>query len=375
MVAHGLYSPESRILLRVLSAGPQPPAADWLERRLAAALGGREALGLAAKATREVTTGYREVNSEGDGLPGVVVDRFGDWRVVQITTAPMAARRHAILAWLSARAPVPGGQILLMAQSAAAREGFVPGLEIHARDGTSNGPPALEWLEHGLTFTAPFRAPSGQGEAEPSAAPAMQKTGAYHDQRDNRRRFAELVAARSIDAPRVLDLGCHVGGFAVAMAAACPRAQIVAVDQSATALDHLRHNAAANHVADQIQAVAADMFGDLAQLDGPTVGGPFHAAIFDPPKIASSRRDLPRAIKAMARTLSRVLPRLADAGVIGVCSCSHHLGWDELERAVLDAAGSTSMARVARWGAGPDHPIAPGHDEGQYLRVAVYQRR
>lgn len=385
VLAHGLYSPDSRIVLRVLSAGPQPPAPDWLERRLAAAFAGREGLGLGlgrlglglgSGPARDVTTGFREVNSEGDGLPGVVVDRFGDWRVVQITTAPMAARRRAILAWLSECAPLPGGQILLMAKSAAEREGFEPALEIHAHDATSEGPSMLEWLEHGLTFTAPFRSASAQ--AGHAGAPATQKTGAYHDQRDNRRRFAELVAARPIDEPRVLDLGCHVGGFSIAIAAACPGARVVAVDQSAIVLDHLRRNAAANQVGARIEAVAADMFGDLAQLDAPALAGPFHAVVFDPPKIASSRRDLPRAVKAMARTLSRVLPRLAPAGIVAMCSCSHHLGWDELERALLDAARSTGiagMARIARWGAGFDHPIAPGHDEGQYLRVALYQRR
>jgi 23S rRNA (cytosine1962-C5)-methyltransferase len=371
VLAHGLYSPDSRIVLRVLCAGPQPPASDWLERRLAAALAGREALGLGpglGPGLGLATTGFREVNSEGDGLPGLVVDRFGDWRVVQITTAPIAARRHVIMAWLSEHAPLPGGQILLMAQAAAEREGFEPGLEIHARDGTNQAPSMLEWLEHDLRFTAPLRS----SEAQPGA-PAMQKTGAYHDQRDNRRRFAELVAARPTDNPRVLDLGCHVGGFAIAIATACQRARVVAVDQSAIVLDHLRRNAVANAVAERIETIPADMFGDLTQLTGP-----FDAVIFDPPKIASSRRHLPRALEAMTRTLSRVLPRLTEAGVVAVCSCSHHLGWDELERAVLDAAGSAGMpgmARIARWGAGFDHPIAPGHDEGQYLRVAVYQRR
>jgi 23S rRNA (cytosine1962-C5)-methyltransferase len=360
VLAHGLYSPESQILLRVLSAGPQPPAHDWLERRLTAALAGRVGLGLGSG----VTTGFREVNSEGDGLPGLVVDRFGDWRVVQITTAPIAARRHAILAWLGERAPLRGGEILLMSESAAAREGFAAGTEVHPRELASEGPRELEWVEHAVPFTAPFRLPGADG-------PAMQKTGAYHDQRDNRRRFAELVAARGIDAPRVLDLGCHVGGFAIA--AARLGARVVAVDQSAAVLDCLRRNAAANHVGERIEAVKADMFGDL--VGAPALVGPFHAVIFDPPKIASSRRDLPRAIKAMARTLARVLPRLADAGVVAVCSCSHHLGWDELERTVLDAAGSVGVTRIARWGAGVDHPIAPGHDEGEYLRVAVYQRR
>jgi 23S rRNA (cytosine1962-C5)-methyltransferase len=276
------------------------------------------------------------------------------------------------MGWLGERAPLRGGEILLMSESAAGREGFEAGIEVHPRDPASEGPSVLEWLEHGMRFAAPFRSPGSQG-------PAMQKTGAYHDQRDNRRRFAALVAARGIDEPRVLDLGCHVGGFAIASARL--GARVVAVDQSVAVLDHLRRNAAANQVSERVETVAADMFGELDLLAMPALAGPFHAVIFDPPKIASSRRDLPRAIKAMARTLSRVLPRLAEAGVVAVCSCSHHLGWDELERSVLDASNSAGMAgmagitRIAQWGAGFDHPIAPGHDEGQYLRVAVYQRR
>ncbi|PRQ03523.1 Ribosomal RNA large subunit methyltransferase I [Enhygromyxa salina] len=360
VLGFGLYSPDSGIVLRLLCGGQQPPPPDWLERGLAAALAGRAALGLGAE-----TTGFREVNSEGDGLPGLVVDRFGDWRVVQITTAPIAARRPEICAWLAEHAPLAGGQIVVMGEAAAELEGFAPGLEVHARDGTDRGPAQLEWLEHGRPFVAP--------------APPAQKTGAYHDQRDNRSRFAALVAARGAREapPRVLDLGCHVGGFSIA--AARRGATVVAVDQSARALEFAARNAAANAVSAQVETVAADMFGDLA---APALAGPFDAVIFDPPKVARSRRDLGRALEALTRTLSRLLPRVADDGLVALCSCSHHLGWDELDRAVLDAcgravrtAGPGRVVRLDRWGAGPDHPISPGHREGEYLRVAVYQRR
>jgi 23S rRNA (cytosine1962-C5)-methyltransferase len=345
VLGHGLYSPDSNIVLRLLSTGERAPTPDWLARRLAAALAGREALGLAR------TTGLREVNSEGDGLPGLVVDRFGDWRVLQITTAPMAVRRNEISSWLREHAPLPGGQILMMPESAAEREGFEPGVELLPADPSRPAPTQLEWLEHGRLFSAP--------------APPAQKTGAYHDQRDNRSRFARLCSRA-----RVLDLGCHVGGFSIA--AAQRGASVLAVDQSSTALEHVRRNALANGVSERIETLAADMFGEL---DHPALAGPFDAIIVDPPKIATSRRDLPRAERALVRTLARLLPRVRESGFLGACSCSHHLGWEQLDRVALEAAGSMAIVRLARWGAGLDHPIAPGHEQGEYLRVAVYQRR
>lgn len=345
-------------MLRLLSTSDRAPGSDWLPRRLAAALAGRAALGLGGEGSLR-TTGMREVNSEGDNLPGLVVDRFGDWRVVQITTAPMAVRRHEIARWLREHAPLQGGEILLMPESAAEREGFEPGVELLPVDPSGGAPSQLEWLEHGRTFFAP--------------APPAQKTGAYHDQRDNRSRFAELcsrIPKPDGAAVRVLDLGCHVGGFAIA--AAQQGAEVVAVDQSTTALEYLRRNAIANAVSDRIESVAADMFGEL---DLPALAGPFDAMIVDPPKIVTGRRDLPRAERAMARTLGRLLPRLRDSGLLGVCSCSHHLGWEQLDRVALEAANGIPLVRLVRWGAGLDHPIAPGHDQGEYLRVVVYQRR
>ncbi len=341
-VGFGLYSPDSGIVVRILSFAAAPPA-DWLERRLAAALAARAALGLGGDSP---TTGYREINSEGDGLPGLVVDRFGADRVVQITTAPIAARREPILAALAALAPVPGATIVLAPEAAAAREGFAPGVEIHGE-----APAELAWREHGRRFTAP--------------APPAQKTGAYHDQRDNRERFAALLRGRG----PMLDLGAHVGGFA--LAAAARGAPVVAVDQSAAVLERVRQNAAANALADRVETVAADMF---APLDDPRLAGPFAGIVFDPPKIASSRRDLGRALAAMTRTLAQLQARVAAQGLLAVCSCSHHLGLAELDQAMLDAGGELGWTRVASWGAGPDHPVRPGHAEGEYLRVRVYLR-
>lgn len=367
VLGHGLYSPESAIVLRMIRWGERAPEPRWLEARVEAALLARRRLGLGVGGQ---TTGYREVNSEGDGLPGLVVDRFGAWRVLQVTTAPMAARIDSILAALGGAAQGLDGCIVLGPRSAAEREGF-PAFErvLDASGGPGDAPEALRWLEHGQVVTAP--------------APPAQKTGAYHDQRDNRRAFASLVA--ELPAPHlgteqgtepgaILDLGCHVGGFAIAAARASTR-RVVAVDQSAAVLEYVVRNAAANGLEPgRVSSVRADMFGSL---DAPELAGPFSAIVFDPPKIASSRRDLGRATGAMARTSATLLRRLEPGGVLALCSCSHHLGVAELDRAMLEAGERSGRpcSRVAVWGPGPDHPVWPCHVEGEYLRVAVYQRR
>ena len=352
VLGHGLYSPDSGISLRLLSTEERAPEPDWLSRRLSAALDARARLGLSAHDGSAATTGYREVNSEGDGLPGLVVDRFGSCRVVQITTAPMAVRVEEILSALTTltTSSAPETTVVLASNAAAEREGF--SLEARVIGPT---PEHLRWREHGLELRAP--------------APPAQKTGAYHDQRDNRRRFASLIP----EGATVLDLGCHIGGFALA-AARAGAARVIAVDQSREVLEHVRANAAANGLAERITTVAADMFGTL---DQPELAGPFAAIVFDPPKIAATRRDVGRAVGAMTRTLSQLLPRLTPAGVLAACSCSHHLGVSELDRALLEAATRSGRrcTRIAVWGPGSDHPVQPGHIEGEYLRVAVHQLR
>ena len=338
-IGWALLSPESEISARLIARGAAEPPATWLEDRLAAALAARAALDL----TDPLTTGVREVNSEGDGLPGLVVDRYGDDRVVQITTAPIAARQAAIVAWLRPR--TAGDLFVITPEAAAQREGFAPAPLLPA------GRDHLDFLEHGL----PFRVP----------APPSQKTGAYFDQRDNRRRIAALAAAHG---GPLLDLGCHVGGFAIHAARAGVRA--VGLDQSRRALDLARANAERCGVAERVDWVEADLFGPL---EDPRLAGPFGAIVVDPPRIASAARDLPRATRALAACLAAVAPRLAPAGHLVVCSCSHHLGRDHLDAAVLALPGR--WARTLSLGPGPDHPVAPGHAEGEYLRVNVYQRR
>jgi 23S rRNA (cytosine1962-C5)-methyltransferase len=337
-LAWGLVSPVSTITVRVLGWGAEPPPDDWLDRRLAAAFAAREAYAF----ERAGTTGYRLVNSEGDGLPGLVIDRYGDDLVVQLGTSPMAAREPEVLAWLRARGH--DGIHVTVPEGAARAEG----IEASAKDGAGG---VLSFLEHHLRYEV--------------AGPPAQKTGAYFDQRANRRTIAQLAKRHG---GALLDLGCHAGGFAL-----CARkagVEVVALDRSRTVLAHARENEAANGLGG-ITWIEADMF---EPLDHPALQGPFGTIVVDPPKIASKKQDVERAQAALARIVHELAPRLLPGGHLALCSCSHHLDRDDLDRVLVDDA-RRGWTRVLALGAGVDHPVAPGHREGEYLRVNVYQRR
>lgn len=336
----GLISAVSNITVRVLSFGPEPPPDDWLTLRLDASVQARRAYGF----DRQGTTGYREVNSEGDGLPGLVVDRYEDDLVIQLTTAPMVARQDAIVAWLRER--TEGRIHVVRPEHAAAREGFDPEHPTE-RDGG-----VLAFSEHGVRFEVP--------------APPAQKTGAYFDQRDNRQIVARLARRHG---GRLLDLGCHVGGFA--LHARRLGVEAVGVDRSDAALHYAAHNAELNGFAD-LTWVKADLFGGF---EHPALQGRFGTIVVDPPKIASKKGDVDRAYGAMER-MSRRAAALLDpgGGHLVLCSCSHHFGREQLDRVAL-ALGPQQFVRVHVLGAAFDHPVAPCHREGEYLRVNVYQPR
>ena len=335
----GLYSPDSEITIRMLHRGAAPLEANWLERRVHAAIQRRATLMPGG------TTGYREINAEGDGLPGLTVDRYGTHRVVQITTAPMFVRRDEIARALDTIDPRP--TTWLVPATASKREAIPTICE---------GPSveALHYRELGLEL-----------ETDP---PPAQKTGAYHDQRENRARVAEIAQRHG---GRLLDLGCHIGGFS--LHAAARGVSCVAVDQSEAALTRVASNAAKNNLG-SIVPVRADIF---RPLEHPELQGTFGAIVFDPPKMASAARDVNRALDAMERTLSQLIPRLDPGGTLIVCSCSHHLDITAIDRAIARTSVRIAepMLRIERRGPGLDHPCCPFHPEGGYLSVGLYTRR
>lgn len=333
-VGWGLVSPVSSITVRLLSFDEARPSEDWLSVRLATAFAARDALGFLAAGT----SGFRCVNSEGDGIPGLVIDRYGDALVVQLTTAPIAAREAEIGAWLDPQWP---GPIHYVVPDAAAK---FEGLGASVRDPEGG---VLSFSEHGLRFD--------------TDAPPSQKTGAYFDQRANRALVASLAAAHG---GPLLDIGCHVGGFA--LHAARRGIAAVGLDRSKGVLNHARRNAAENGL--QATFIEGDMF--VKQTD-PALAGPFGTIVFDPPKLASKKDDVDAALGTLARVVSGLAARLASGGHLVVCSCSHHIGRDQLDRAMSRLA--TRFTRTHALGAGPDHPVALGHREGEYLRVNIYR--
>jgi 23S rRNA (cytosine1962-C5)-methyltransferase len=338
----GLLGPDAAILVRMVS-WDEPPEEDWVERRLCAAIEARRAY----RFEEHGSTAHREVNSEGDGLPGLVLDRYGDDRVLSLGTAAMWARRDAIVACLTGS--TRGRLLVHVSETAARLEGFRPPAAA-AVQGPAERP--LRFREHGLVLEAPAAGP--------------QKTGAFLDQRDNHQIVAGLAAAHG---GPLCELGCHVGGFALHARAA--GLETLGVDQSERALSYARRNEAENGLSGAVW-VAGDMFGPL---DDPRLRGPFGTVVLDPPRILGARQGLGRALARLRRTVSLLLPRIASGGHMVLAACTQRISGDHLDALVADVSPAGSFRRVLALGPGPDHPVLPGHIEGDYLKVRVYQRR
>jgi len=215
-IGWGLYSEASSIAVRVIAWSSDPPPTDWLQTRIERAVRARTCLGFGGP----LADGYRVINSEGDGLPGLVVDRYGEDAVIQVTTAPMLARRADIVDCVRAQLPVTRVHVLVP-ESAAKHEGITPDVAIEGSPG------ALTFHEGGLRFMV-----------DP---PPTHKTGAYFDQRDNRRRFADLVKGK-----RVLDICAAPGGKTMQLASA--GWSVTSVDSSESRLARLRENLERTHL-------------------------------------------------------------------------------------------------------------------------------
>lgn len=337
LIGRGLYNPRSQIPVRLLTRRDEPVDAGFFRARLAAARALRARLGLPGART----TAYRLVNSEGDDLPGVVIDVYGDAAVVQLTTLGMALRRAMLFDALEAELG-PKTIFEVAAQSYAELEGFSATSRV-AR-GVSRA--SVPCLEDGV-----------QLEVEPLVG---QKTGMFLDQRDNRIRVGALAGPGQ----RVLDCYAYAGGFSI-QAARAGAAEVTAVDSSARAVSRIESHAAANGV--KVHAVESDVFRFL-ETATPRA---YDLVVIDPPKFARARKDLDAARKGYERLNGLALNALAPGGVLVTCSCSQNVDAVEFERIV--AAGSKLAGRPVRIfearGAATDHPLPAGFTEGQYLKV------
>lgn len=321
-VGVGFYNPRSELAVRLLRS-------EDIEKTI------REAVEFREKTLRlpEVTDTYRVCHAEGDGLPGLIVDRYGPVHAIEL---------HALgfFKLLDRVAPLFGQVVSRAPEEVQRLEGF--------RMAPSPAPEGVVATENGVRYRIDF----ARGH----------KTGFFCDQRDNRKCLAELAVGRS-----VLDLCCYTGGFALS-AARAGAARVTAVDLDEEALETARQNARLNRV--KVEFLHADLFNYLRQMREP-----FDVIILDPPKLAPTRDDLSKAKKTYFDMNYLAIKALPAGGVLVSCSCSGLVSEEDflgiLRGAAREAGRRLQFFRVA--GAGADHPVSSSYPEGRYLK-AVFSK-
>jgi 23S rRNA (cytosine1962-C5)-methyltransferase len=288
---------------------------------------------------------YRLVHAEGDGLPGLAIDRFDDLCSVQVTTAGMEKLTPDLLAALD---DVLAPQTVVLRNDAPARS--LEGLDLYVRAAKGAMPDRISLIENGVRYFADI----GAG----------QKTGWYFDQRDNHAFMAKLAKGRT-----VLDAYCYAGGFGIAAATSGAKA-VTAIDSSQAALALAQEAAAANSV--KAQFVKADVFEELERLAA--ANERFDIVIADPPPFVKSRKDLEPGAKAYRKLARLTAAVVAPNGFLFLASCSHNIAPDRfaLECAIGISRAGRRGALIHQAGAGPDHPVHPMLPETAYLKALVY---
>jgi 23S rRNA (cytosine1962-C5)-methyltransferase len=336
-VGRGFWNGHARIALRLLSNDETETIdADWIARRIDHAVTLRREL----LQIDHVSDAWRVVHSEGDGLSGLIVDRYADILVIEYFAAGMWRFREAIHAALLTH--FPGARLYWFAESHVQKQE-----SFDCRSG--DVPEAVQVHEHKLRFHA---AP-GSGH----------KTGFFADQRDNRRRFAELARGK-----RVLDLCCNAGGFAVhAMAAGALSA--TGVDLDAGILEVARANAAANNVT--VNFEQADIFDWVRAAVAR--GEQYDAVILDPAKLTRDRSKVFDALKKYFAMNRMAMDAIAPGGILLTCSCTGLVSeadfLEMLRRVALNAGREIQVLEVR--GAGADHPFRTDVPEGRYLKAVI----
>jgi 23S rRNA (cytosine1962-C5)-methyltransferase len=343
-VARGLWNPASRIRVRLYAFNAAMPLDEPLfRRRLESAVKLRAALGL-----DDPAGGCRLVNSEGDDLSGLIVDRYGGWLAVQVTALALVRRLDMLADTLADLVPTRGILLRGAERGLAKLEGLhLPDRLL--RGAAPDGPVFV--VEHGLTF--------GVDLAE------GQKTGFYLDQRDNRQ-----AAARQARGRRVLDMFCYAGGFGIAAAVAGGARSVLAVDSSAKATALARANADLNGAAN-LTVETADAFEKLAALVA--AGERFGMVVLDPPKFARSRASLDDALRAYHRVNRLAVDLLEPGGILVTCSCSGSVAREDFLQmlaGVSQRSGRPIQLLEVR-GAALDHPVSASCLEGEYLKCVI----
>jgi 23S rRNA (cytosine1962-C5)-methyltransferase len=338
-VAAGYANPRTSIAIRVLTLADEALDAGFVARRV------DEALALRAATLPASLASFRVVNGEGDRLPGVVVDRYGDFLVCQFLTAGGARLAPALVDALVSRLRPRG--IFERSEGGVRTEEGLPGAR-----GVLAGeepPPRLAIVEDGARFFVDVH--------------HGQKTGFFLDQRESRARIRELAAGR-----RVLNAFAYTGAMGIAAGLGGAK-EVVSVDTSRPALA-LAETAWLENGLDASRAsfVAADVFDFLhAGSDA------YDLVIVDPPGFVRRRRDLEPGLRGYRDVNRQAFRRLAPGGWLLTASCSQHLPRDTFRETVASAAAEAGRSAqvVAEWGHPPDHPTVLAHPEGEYLKVLL----
>ncbi len=334
-------NPESRIIARVIDPDPEAVIGrEWIAARLRRALALRERL-----FDRPF---YRLVHAEADGLPGTIIDRFGDAAVIQ----PNAAwAEHMIADIADALREVTGVSTVVLNGQGRARalEGLDERTEILS--GALSGP--VEVPMNGAIYLADL----AHG----------QKTGLFYDQRPN-----HAFGQRLAQGARVLDVFSHVGGFGLA-ALAAGATHATCVDGSAPALELARGGARAMGAEARLTTRQGDAFAQLEALA--EEGAQFDLVICDPPAFAPSKQALEAGLRAYERVARLAAPLVAPGGYLGLCSCSHAADLSAFRNASARGIGrgGRRMQLIHTGQAGPDHPTLPQLAETGYLKALFFR--
>ncbi|HVX10319.1 MAG TPA: class I SAM-dependent rRNA methyltransferase [Pirellulales bacterium] len=343
-IARGLYNSHSRIRLRLYTwqADEVLDEAFW-RRRITAALARRAAL------SEPANQAMRLIFSEADGLSGLIVDRYGNYLVVQVTALAIAQRIKPFVDLL-AELVQPRGVLVRCDREILRLEGFQAAIGDDANWGEPPaGPIFIE--EHGIRYGVDLS--------------AGQKTGFFLDQRENRR-----VAAGYLRGRRVLDLFCYSGGFALSALRLGGAAEVLAIDSSPQAIALAKANAELNEIA-HVRFECGDAFRWLESLAAS--GKRFGGVVLDPPKFARRRQAVDEALRAYYKLNRMALDVLEPGGTLVTCSCSGHVSREDFLHMLAEVAQQSQrdIQILEQRGAAPDHPTSASCLESEYLKCFI----
>jgi 23S rRNA (cytosine1962-C5)-methyltransferase len=338
-IGDALFSDRSQISIRMLTVGDAAGDQSLLRARLERAIRFRESLNLDA-------TAYRLVNGEADLLPSLVVDRYGDFLVVQTLSQGMDRLLPAITAML-VELLSPAGILARNDPRVRALEGLPQSIDVLHGD----VPDSVVVREGPVEYDVDLR--------------KGQKTGLFLDQRENREAAARYARGR------LLDCFSYTGGFALRLGRTCPEAE--ALDISADAVARIRANAIRNAVP-HLQAREVNVFDELRRLE--RAGARYDTIVLDPPAFAKNKASIPNAMAGYKEINLRAMRLLTPGGYLVTCSCSYNVNEEMFGSVIHEASidSHTPMTVVEKRMQGRDHPVLVGVPETYYLKCFILRR-